>query len=60
MTNDRTLELRRLMLQHELSVKAVADILGRKPQTIYMWRCKTGPRVIPADILDLLKFRLAV
>jgi hypothetical protein len=57
--NERTLMLLRLMHQHDLTVKAVSDLLGRKPQTIRMWRCKGGPRVIPEHVLNLLTLRLA-
>lgn len=53
-----TEKLRRLMATHGLSVQDVADLLKRKPVTVYGWHAASDFRVIPDVPLELLRFRL--
>lgn len=55
--NERTLELRRLMDKHQLSIAHVAVLLGRRPQTVAVWRVG-GTKPIPQRMLELLKSKL--
>ena len=54
----RTEQLHQLMTERGVSVARVAEILGRKPQTIRIWRCKDDRRQIPAHALELLRLKL--
>lgn len=54
----RAVELRRLMDEHQLTHARVAALLGRKPQTVAVWRVG-GAKPIPQRMLDLLKTKLA-
>jgi DNA-binding transcriptional regulator YiaG len=55
--NERTKRLLELMEQHRLEVADVAEILGRAPQTVRIWR--SDNQVIPADALKLLELLIA-
>jgi transcriptional regulator with XRE-family HTH domain len=54
--NERTQRLLELMEQHRLEVADVAEILGRAPQTVRIWRCDN--QVIPADALRVLELTI--
>lgn len=54
----RTEELKKLMADHHKSAADVADLLGRSPMTVRIWRCVNGDRAIPRDALELLKLKL--
>jgi len=56
--NERTERLRNLMARHGLKAADVANLLGRKPNTVRVWRVADGDRVIPADTLALLELLL--
>jgi hypothetical protein len=57
--NERTERLRQLMHAHGLKATRVADLLGRKEQTVRIWRCEGDNRVIPRDALELLELKLS-
>lgn len=53
----KTIELLRIMNQHGLTARAVAQLVGRSRQAVKRW---TGEfTVIDQSMLDLLKYRLA-
>lgn len=54
-----TLRLRSLMSEHGVSTGEVADLLGRKPHTVYQWR-GTAARAIPDALLELLELKLSL
>lgn len=54
-----TEKLRRLMARHKLTAPAVAKMLGRKPNTVRVWRVRETERPIPDDTLQLLTLLLA-
>lgn len=56
--NKRTAQLRQLMAQNNLSCRDVAEITGRTENTVRIWRCKHGARVIPEHTLRLLEAEL--
>lgn len=59
-TNERTNQLRKLMDDHRLSDANVAEMLGRTPMTVKIWRCQTEEsKCIPAHMLELLALKLA-
>lgn len=58
MTNKRTERLRQLMADHRMNAPAVAALLGRKPNTVRIWRCANGHKAIPAAMLELLELKL--
>lgn len=58
--NPRTERLRELMKARELTDAQVADILGLKPTTVRIYRCKTAcSKTIPWRALELLELRTA-
>lgn len=57
--NERTTQLRALMAAHKMNCTAVGEILGRKVQTVRIWRCNYEARTIPTDALRLLELTLA-
>jgi len=52
----RTLRLRQLMADHQLTARRVSEIVNRRPHTVECWRSE--PQVIPATCLDLLELKL--
>ena len=54
---NRTHELKKLMERHGLTAKAVAQILNRKPATVFMWRTGTF-KIIPEHTLAVLRNHL--
>lgn len=58
-THERTKELDALMREHQLTARAVGDMLGRDAHTVRCWRSKHPGRVIPEHALELLKLKLA-
>lgn len=54
----RTEKLRQLMADHHLKASDVAEIVGRKANTVRIWRMEDAPRVIPANVLRLLELEL--
>ena len=52
-----TTRLKELMAQRNLSIKDVAQLLGRSSKTVRMWRSKTEPS-IPDALLELLELKL--
>jgi transcriptional regulator with XRE-family HTH domain len=58
--NQRTAKLRELMKARGLNDAQVADMLGLKPATVRIYRCKTEEsKTIPARALELLELRTA-
>lgn len=57
--HERTRRLLDLMAAHHLNAADVAGILNCTAQTVRIWRCKNGWRVIPASLLRLLELELA-
>lgn len=58
--NHRTERLRELMQDNDLTDAQVADMLGLKPTTVRIYRCKTDcSKTIPARALELLELRTA-
>lgn len=57
---ERTEQLKAIMAEHGLSCRDVATILGRKEQTVLIWRCSTdaNKKAIPAHLLELLELKL--
>lgn len=53
-----TSRLIRLMDEHKLTAKEVAQMLGRSAKTVRMWRCVSEPE-IPGNLLELLELKLA-
>lgn len=53
-----TKKLHALMRRHNLNAPAVAKLLGRKPNTVRVWRVENTTRPIPDDALQLLELRL--
>lgn len=47
------------MRRHRLSAPGVATMLGRKPNTVRVWRVAKTSRPIPDDALQLLALKLA-
>lgn len=47
------------MAANNLSIDQVSTLLNRKNRTVRIWRCKSSGRQIPADQLELLKFKVA-
>lgn len=56
--DNRTKKLRAIMKKHKLKARDVADMLGREPSTVRVWRCQHTKRVIPQDTLELLELKL--
>lgn len=56
---DRTAMLHKIMEDNKLSAREVGGILGRKPITVLIWRCKDDKRTIPQHALELLELKLA-
>lgn len=54
-----TKQLHALMRQHKMKAADVAAILGRKVNTVRVWRVKDTSRPIPDDTLQLLALKLA-
>lgn len=52
-----TTRLKDLMARHRVSIKEVAQLLGRSSKTVRMWRSKTEPS-IPDTLLELLELKL--
>ena len=46
-----------LMKAHNLTAKAVGELLGRSERTVLIWRCQGG-KEIPASMLELLELKL--
>lgn len=57
--NDNTKKLHALMKRHKMTAGEVAAMLGRKPNTVRVWRVKETARPIPDDTLQLLALKLA-
>ena len=58
--NERTERLRELMKARGLTDDQVATVLGLKPVTVRIYRCKTEQsKTIPARALELLELRTA-
>lgn len=57
--NKNTKKLHSLMRQHKLTAADVAGMLGRKVNTVRVWRVQDTARVIPDDTLQLLAMKLA-
>jgi len=55
----RTASLHKIMADYKIKAPEVAQILGRLPITVYIWRCENTKRIIPQDALDLLQMKLA-
>lgn len=55
-----TQRLREIMSDNKLSNKDVGALLGRSEQTVRIWSCINGGRVIPNTALKLLEFIIAV
>ena len=55
----KTQTLRDLMQKHKLTNKDVGALLGRPAQTVRIWSCANGGRVIPDNALELLQFKVA-
>lgn len=55
-----TKKLHQLMQRHKLSAPDVARMLGRKPNTVRVWRVKETTRPIPDDALALLELKAGV
>jgi hypothetical protein len=55
--NPKTLELLRLMEEHDLTTRAVAQMVGRTRQCVKRWTAEFT--IIEQPMLDLLKYRLA-
>lgn len=55
---DKKTYLRDLMARHDLSPRAVAQLLGVHPSTVYSWRTSGHPQCIPACKLELLELKL--
>lgn len=53
--HENTKRLRALMREERLKAVDVADITGRKTSTVRVWRCRSGTRVIPAELLRLVE-----
>ena len=51
-------ELKRVMSEYSVNAKQVAEILGRKHQTILNWRCPSSKTNVQENELRLLKFEL--
>lgn len=56
--DERTQRLREIMRTNKLTNKDVGDLLGRSAQTVRIWSCVNGGRVIPANALELLEFKV--
>lgn len=56
--HERTIKLRALMDKHRLKCPAVARLLHRANGTVRIWRTENDSRVIPAEVLELLEFKL--
>lgn len=56
--HERTLLLHKIMTEHGLSCRDVADILDRSEQTVFIWRCKSNAKIIPAHQIELLQLKL--
>jgi hypothetical protein len=54
-----TRALRALMSNHGLKDADVARITGRSKTTVAIWRCRSNERVIPAELLQLVKLTVA-
>lgn len=52
-----TTRLKELMALHGVSIKEVAQLLGRSSKTVRMWRSKNEPS-IPDPLLELLELKL--
>lgn len=57
--NSRTAKLRELMSAHNLNDDTVAELIGRKPHTVTIWRSRKARRTIPEHTLALLELKLA-
>ncbi|USZ80578.1 hypothetical protein MQ4_50 [Serratia phage MQ-4] len=57
--DEKTKKLREIMAAHNLTNKAVGEILGRSDQTVRIWSCANGGRVIPDALLELLALKVA-
>lgn len=56
--NTNTKKLHALMKRHKMTAPQVAAMLGRKPNTVRVWRVKDTQRPIPDDALALLTMKL--
>jgi hypothetical protein len=57
--HERTAELHQIMKQNGLTCKKVAELMGRSEKTVLIWRSKGDEKVIPENMLQLLKYKLA-
>lgn len=57
--DDRTAKLHQIMDDNKLKARDVGEMLGRKPITVLIWRCKDDKRTIPQHALELLEHKLA-
>ena len=51
--------LHKLMRRHKLTAMDVAALLGRKPNTVRVWRVQDTARPIPDETLQVLTMKLA-
>lgn len=56
--HERTAELHQIMKQNGLTCKQVAALMGRSEKTVLIWRAKSDDKVIPENMLMLLKYKL--
>lgn len=56
--DQRTEQLRAIMVRHKLNAPAVAKMLKRSAQTVRSWTCANDQRAIPEHMLDLLNSKL--
>lgn len=56
--HERTLALQTLMATYNLNCEKVAALIGRKANTVRIWRCKTQHRIIPQQTLELLQHKV--
>lgn len=50
----KTEKLHAIMREYKFKAADVAEILGKEANTVRVWRCKSGNRVIPDDQLAAL------
>lgn len=56
--HERTKELHKIMADNGLSCEKVAELMGRSAKTVTIWRTKSDNKVIPENMLALLKYKL--
>lgn len=56
--HERTKELRQIMKDNGLTCQQVATLMGRSVKTVLIWRTTSDEKVIPENMLQLLKYKL--